>query len=882
MKKVETNMQIDETKSTESGKKRKINYYKILEYSLPSLVTLFVFFLILVIKGVYPFGSNIIGYIDYTVGLVPTYTHLWDFIHGNSDFFYQPNLGGGSNIFASFVFNSLLNPFAWIIGIFPKSAIIHGIVLIIGLQLAVMALTAYIAFKRLFPNVNKYMIMAFCLMWVFSGWMLVHFTNIGWINLLTLLPLLFLSMKRVAEKNKIAWFVAILAYCLMLSYYISYMILVGMVVSIVIYVIVIAKDKKKVASSFAIGVVFAMLISLFALAPSLIASLSSYRMESGGSDEVMYHMFGAKLVILLFYPLPILLFAMLCKHYKEDKKNILTFILIIGVMMVGLVIERVNAMWHTGNYLSFPYRYSFLMIFAFIIAALYYLNKYDIKKDIKPTKDEKSNTILLATSLVCFAMLALAIFIMANYMHPYREVSWVGVGISILTAVAGIFAYVAAFRYKKQVINIAVVCAVCIVQVLFYGSAFFGSIDDRELSYVKDTYAINTSLMDEPYRIKDRDMLLFENYPLFLNYPSISTWIHISPGEQTVAYKKLGYNDTSGVMLADSGGTMFSDVLLGNKYVLSNEVLDSRLYTTLQTMEKQGRNRDNTHYLYELGISMPYIQTFPVGTNFTNIDGETPFEYQNSIYKTLYGKTEDIIKDYAFTLTKVEENVYDIEVQVTDFSNLYLYTPDNKNNIIINDLKDFKDNDKNIFLKNGIFDIGLYENEIVTFQIYSENIDELVIGGIDIQTLTDLCGGVNDKMTSYKVKGSTIEITINSATAGELAFIPSILLNDTTAKINGQRVDVKSAMEAFMIVELVAGENKIELTFKPKFLDLGTMVTLITLLVLGILFVVSFRFKILDNKIVIWIGTVLGCVIVAVIAFLVYIKPLALTVLDIF
>ena len=116
--------------------KKKIDWWKVLEYSMPAIFVICFYVFAMIIKGVYPFGANSIGYIDYNDGLVPAYTSLWDVFHGTSNFFVDWNLGAGGAVYASFISNSFLSPLSWLIAIFPREGIIFGIAFLVIIKLA--------------------------------------------------------------------------------------------------------------------------------------------------------------------------------------------------------------------------------------------------------------------------------------------------------------------------------------------------------------------------------------------------------------------------------------------------------------------------------------------------------------------------------------------------------------------------------------------------------------------------------------------------------------------------------------------------------------------------------------------------------------------------
>ena len=105
----------------------------------------------------------------------------------------------------------------------------------------------------------------------------------------------------------------------------------------------------------------------------------------------LYRYFFSKLVVIIMYALPVVFFMRLMLKYKQDKRNVLFFMLSFVICGAGLIIEPINKMWHTGSFYSFPLRYGFVLIMIMIMGSLYYINKYllDEKQtaNVKPAKE---------------------------------------------------------------------------------------------------------------------------------------------------------------------------------------------------------------------------------------------------------------------------------------------------------------------------------------------------------------------------------------------------------------------------------------------------------------------------------------------------------------
>ncbi|MFD0570070.1 YfhO family protein [Kitasatospora gansuensis] len=99
--------------------------------------------LALAFHGTYPFGSRSRAVQDLGDRYVPFHAHLWDLMHGNTtgDLLFNWNSGYGAPFLADF-FGYLMNPFSWLVGLFPRSAVNFPVFLVtllsIGLSAAVM------------------------------------------------------------------------------------------------------------------------------------------------------------------------------------------------------------------------------------------------------------------------------------------------------------------------------------------------------------------------------------------------------------------------------------------------------------------------------------------------------------------------------------------------------------------------------------------------------------------------------------------------------------------------------------------------------------------------------------------------------------------------
>lgn len=888
-----------EQKDEALSKKKKINWWKVLEYSLPALIALGIFFFAMVIKGIYPFGGKHIGYIDYDDGLVPSYTYLWDVLHGNANLFVDWNLGGGGSFVTSAVINSFLSPISWLIAIFPREGVMFGVAFLVVIKLMLMATTAYICFKKYFPRVSKWLLLLYSLTWTFSGWTLVHFTNIGWLDIMILLPLLLISAKKLVAEGKILWTVIILSYMLMLSYYISYMVLVGVVVIATVYVCTLAENKKRTASSLFWAILVSILISAVAFIPSCLTSLQAHRFDGDASGTSgLFENFFTKLSLFVMFALPFVFFMKLLFTYKKDKKVVLFFMLSFIICSLGLIIEPINEMWHTGSYYSFPFRYSFVILLLMIFGSLYYIDKYisaPEQSEVKPQKSKKVSWFwaLLPPIFGMAIIVTVILAIFATNLIPYRPMSFGNAVLYIVTfgLTYGAIELLLLIKSKKLKLgNLpggALIFALCLVQIFSLTVGFVGNSYHNTTQRVTNAFNIETPQLESGYKIKDREAVYNHNFGMLISYPTLSTWIHISSEEQFQAYDALGYNSSSTILLS-SGGTMMTDALLGNRYVLSQEQLNPTYYRQIDSFEYVEDDSDEKSEVLLYETVFESFSAIATNVDFAGLfDGqESYFDAQNKLFRALYQTENDVvtnlgditIEEFESTEQQVSEGEFEkgftITLQVPTDKNIYLASQ--------NLQLDAKIDGKERTLYSGINDLGFDEDGSVTLVVENpdgkwtaEDIQErITFGAFDAELFATEHSELSEQNQAIvNFDGSSLQISYNNAENYQYLFVPYVNLKNMSGMLNGESAEVASAFGGFMMVSLQQGENSITLSYQPQYLSICLIVTLVSLAIFVIFSLLNWKFDLASKKWVVWPGFVGACLVLAVVGVLVYLKP---------
>lgn len=802
------------------------------------LTSILIILIIYAIKGIYPFGDMTIANGDMGQSYIPFYVFLHDVIHNSKSIFYDYTLGLGSNMFGAFIVDGLLNPTAYIVLLNTRENVPYMLSFVLMAKIAFISLTSYILFNNIYKN-NKFYNFLFSILYAFSGYVLMYNTNIMWLDIVGLFPLFILSIKYMFETEKIHWYSIILALILIYNYNLAYMICLFIILLIPMYIfLAIPKEKRKQAIlNLIIATCLGVGLSAFAILPSFHQVITSFRINNvkqlnNANDFLLY-----KMSILLFYSLPIYGFSRWLWNKKEDKQ--LKKIYLTAFIMVGLIpilFEKVNLLWHSGSYELFPYRYGFIPILILSLGSLKEFSK------IKPKNNKSSNKFIKPLLFVLFIITLFiginnSLYINAN--TPALVMLPIACGFIEITCLLTVTILCITYIKEKTKVQKFITLILVISEIFIYSYAYIGvkseNIQKRELSdkgvflsyKIQEQFKIKNDL----YRLKDQTALTTENCSLIYNTPSIGTFLHIISQEQVIGMRELGYSHLK-TKIHNYGGTIFSDALYGVKYILTPKELSPKIYKYIDTID------DNIH-LYE------YKNTLPIGITYDNEIEEVPyilnvFETQNYLYKNIFNKQEDIIEIYNQNTLYKKQDEFTIEVKKN--SQLYLYSQSIISQIYVNDIpttipviNDSKNQTYGNHYYNGILDLGNYENQKVTIKLISENgMNNVLIGILDIDKYNQIFEEYNDNI-NISIKKNKIKITGNSDKNTNL-FIPiNYDKGWHLSKNSHQQTKIKRIYTNFLVLEINKGKVDLELEFIPPLFKIGTIISLISILLMLII-----------------------------------------------
>ena len=866
-----------------------------------SLSTLLIVLSVLFVKGIYPFGNKTIAQADlenYTIN----YKYIYDVITNNNN----DSIWGTTLIYAATgrqIFSAFLNPFNYIILFFAcinKMKLIYNMSFIIIVKFIFAAITAYICFSKIFSTQNRKLNILFAIEYAFSSYLLINHTTLFWFDVVIIFPLFVLSFIKMMKENSFLWYSLTYALIIVIAYQLAYMITFSLL-AITIWILLLTdliKDKKKFILSLGIGTLLGILISMIVMYIETNTYFSSNRVNMSEIIPAPFY-FSSKISYFLFSS--VILFGTISSlfHIKNDK-NVL--VLSLGILFTGLVpviFEKVNIVWHGGQYDSFPFRYGFIPVFIMNLLAIYYYKEY-LVRDYENIKQKRKGivdiTVFSVFSLLLLIVISLSIL---DTNKTFYIITPITILLVLYNIVMTLFYRLILFPIinEKKYINVLYIFGV--LEICLFAFSFIGLEEEyRGNAHSDKTIKLSNEIVNDiydnldfsGYRYKDYDNNFLEIVPFYLNLPSISSWTFPN-FEQIKFFDRLGYSHFN-LRMQSINGTVLSDAIMNIKYVFSYKELNNDLYSYINKTSS-GLKLYKYNYNLPLGIvydSKNYSAKIPDNINL--------FEFQNILYKTLFNKDENIIEelkpistDYidcsfennSILKAKSNESYINYNFKIKNKGILYFYSKD-KNSICM------KINDKLLYIptkntldnnyyptgyNNGILDLGLYEDENVNIKLYFGNLDlnNIKFGVFDYEKYTELFD--NTSSVDYKQRNGKILINVETESENKQLFLPITYSNNLTIKNNDNIVKSNKLFNSIVSIPLEKGKNNIEISFFNNNVYTGITISLISLIVL--LIASLFKEKIIGVKIFQDIAYIIFWIISIVFYLYVYLFQVILT-----
>lgn len=365
------------------NERKKNIVYNLAPYILLFLITTAILFTVYAIKGIFPFGDSSITYADFAQSYVPQFYHYWDALHGLKDPFFDWYSGTG----ISMVSTDMLSPFNIFFLFIPRESILDSMSFFLVLKVVVSAICFYLFVNKVFNKIDIGYKIGFAVLYSMSGYVLQYYSNIKWLDIVAVFPLLMLGFYYLMKKEKILLYTISLTIIMLENFYVSVQVLIFLLFTGGLYIILMVNknEKKHKSFSLALGTVLGVGLSMFKTLPTFLTLMGSSRGEGNASKnyfDIINVVFKDKLTtndmnkwfMFMGLELAVLLCIILIARFIKHKRATLFFVGEMLIVCLPIIFEGTNKLWHTGSYTGFPMRSAFTIAFVFITGACYCIN----------------------------------------------------------------------------------------------------------------------------------------------------------------------------------------------------------------------------------------------------------------------------------------------------------------------------------------------------------------------------------------------------------------------------------------------------------------------------------------------------------------------------
>ena len=807
----------------------------LLAFLLPVLSLLLIF----AVKGIYPFGDRSFLRTDMYHQYVPFHAQLAEMLQNGESLLYSWEIGAGSNFITLFAYY-LCSPFNLVLFLITKAGVIEYTSYMVVLKTGLAGLTMAWYLCRKFDT-RTVTAAFFAMAYGLSGYMAAYSWNIMWLDCIWLAPMVLLGLEQLVEENRGLMYCITLALSILTNYYISIMLCMFLVLYFLCLLIMYPSKKGTETvgeapcrlrdylykcllfafySLLAGGLAAVLLLPVGAALKTTASgnfnfpdSLSTY---FGTVDMLVRHMAGVETEIglehwpNLYSCAAVFVLAPLYIMNKNIpyKEKIVKCVLLL-FMLVSFAWNIPNFIWHGFHYPnSLPCRQSFL--YTIILLAMCFEALHNIRT-------------ASVAQIVGSLWGAIAFLFLCEQTVDAPEVRFYVYYINIgLIGLYGLFLYLYK-RRKMSTPNLATLAFLLVFVEMTLNMGITSITTTGRSAYLK--YTENFSALSEwadneeggNFFRMEKVVKKTKNDGAWAGYRSASIFSSTTNAAITKVYKQLGMEGSTNAY-SFTGATPFVSSLLSVKYTLTTEELDGPLTTLVQLCD--GVNLYRNDHVLPLGFMISSQGSW-------NYNDPDPMQVHNSFVanhtsvKSLYTHvTSGSSTSYTFT---AGQSGYYYGV-LTDFSVKNIKAAFEETSTSYNNVnRDF------------ILDLGyLQGGEQVTLTGEDQKTINIKIYRLLEDNYIQAMAELNQQpleVTSYSA--TEIQATIHALESGTL-FTSIPYEEGWTVMVDGVPVQTKAYADAFVSIDLTAGQHTITMTYMPIGLMEGAVISLASLAILMI------------------------------------------------
>ncbi|MBQ9956602.1 MAG: YfhO family protein [Ruminococcus sp.] len=801
------------------------------------------------IFGFYPLGERSVVWCDMEQQYTPLLMELRDILLNNGSVLLGRG-GGGLNFWSVFLFfvSSPVNLLA-LFAQEEKMIVFVNIITVVKLSLASASVSYY--FRKTFAEMPAHFNIILSVTYSFSGYAMMYYQNNMWLDMMIIFPLLMLSLFRLCKTGKWQTYYLTLCITMFLNFYISYMVVIFVVIAFPVLLTLCTEKKlrKAVSFNFILADVLGALTTAFVWLPSAKQFTSSGRGDSSISFFLSGSFFsdmGDKSAQLCCTSVIIASFVIMLtgrKLFCKDKPAF--FALMTIILTVGAFISPINKIWHTGSYQAYPLRFGYMiMLMALSVCAVL------LSTEKSPEKNHKKYR-LAVFAVVVYATAVIPAIINYKKLSSYTDTLWVDDSDAVVFTIYGLLG---AFVYGLLIIlyrrrNISgrfapfAMSIVLVLETLFSFSVYFGNVTDITARFNRTVHLSDKIDDDSFYRVKAVKKYFHSNMLEGMGYNSIGHYTSLTDCNFLFASKRLGYS-AYWLDISSNGGTVITDAFLMNKYLIGSDVdmncLSEKYYSGVNpgihlnnavcegpvissvapeelSLSDGTERMDATLLMAEklFGVTDLAQEIQPYATEnvtVTEKDGITEFTIDEDA-------TEGSVS-YSFFLSGNSILYFDIFGNYsTDLTESYSKAVD----VLVNGKA--VETDYPFKRANGILELGCFTDKYVSVKLRIKKDFSASSFGLYSLDADKASEGINSAETgNISLEGNKITVTAES-NGNQWVYIPFAFSEGFSAELNGSETEIHRTLGSFMAVKLDEGENRLVLTYRPPLFIAGVLIS---------------------------------------------------------
>lgn len=825
------------------------------------------FFILMILFTIYhyaPFGNNSLATMDANIQYIDFFAYLKDVLVGKNNISYSfgKTLGGTNAAVFSYYLASPLN---LLVIFFSKSNLHSFFDILVAIKCGIAAVTMHIFLRERFSvSQSEKSKKVFCYLlsvcYSLSQYSLAQSSNIMWLEGVYLLPLILLGVYRLIYYQKrgflsvavglsiifnwytgginclfsaIWFFFELFNYRLMnhnkdntnssiLRTIINYTIsmTIGICLSAVLFFPTIAALKKSGRGSLNVG-----LLKDYSFTGPIVSAIEAYSLGAKSSYGRVSLYCGSIVII------GCISFFFKKEIDKKQKVYFGSFLAFTLMLFYWRPLFILFSLFKSAD--SYWYRYSYVGIFALVfIAANFYL-QYMHWED----------WFTIAKSGVFFATLLLLV----NYTRSAENMRWIQYS-AVIMGIVGCLCGVSIYLYHSRsagykTVSLCLTCMVIIecaysskLLMTEYHTSDVG--EYRKYSQATEEQVNRVQKSDnEIYRISQTstrnmgtdNLTAYYNEALAYNYWSISGYTSSPDDIQRDLLNRLGYRENGGNLCIVNTSIISADALLGVKYIFSEY--------PIKGYEKLKENVYNNKSTYLNPYVLPMAFTYKQQKDITESTSENPFEYQNQLYSQLVGRNLKIFVplSYRKILNKNGSITYNIKLPNNN-QVIYGNLPWNSEFDGILDINDKYKTRYACWLSPSVFYVPTEKGDKeARITVTSSNTVDLKQGdeqfyALDLDTLSEVVKKLQAKRAdSISMTNGNVAIH-TQAKNGESLYVSVPFDSGWAVTVNGKKVSPELFADCMYSIELVDGENDIQMKYQVPGYRLGVIVSIIGVL----------------------------------------------------